>query len=206
MNAATAPGHAPAPVMTGRNANPHTSHDYAGISTWRFNMLAEIASYADCERAMTDLGDGLGFAKIGPRMTLIHEGHDLDADQSARTYAIELYSTKIIRYYPDGTFSVSNGGFNTPTTTERLTAVLPDGFRAYHHSTKWVKGGLGLAGVRNRLRQAHEDSACRRALAAESRRADRPGYRRDRRGEPLMSTATSCATRTGASSPSTKPR
>jgi hypothetical protein len=58
--------------------------------------------------------------------------------------AIVLYDTEIIRYYPNGTFSVDNGGYNTITTTERLQAVLPDGFRCYHFSTKEIKGKLGL--------------------------------------------------------------
>lgn len=169
----------------GPGSNMIASHDNAGIASWRFNLKAEIGSYEDCERAMDKLDDGYGFAKIGPRMTLIHEGHDMDSPfvvyvdglpetgfehdtredaedeaslvreqvadpslvmvkQTSRTYAVELYHTKIIRYYPDGTFSVSNGGYATPTTRERLQAVLPDGFLAYHHSTPYLKRKLGL--------------------------------------------------------------
>lgn len=128
----------------GPGSNMIASHDNAGIAASRFNMNAQIASYEDCQRAMELLGDGNGFAKIGPRMTLIFEGHDQDPDQASRTYAVELYHTKIIRYYPDGTFSVSNGGFATPTTRERLQAVLPEGFIAYHHSTPYLKRRLGL--------------------------------------------------------------
>jgi hypothetical protein len=124
-------------------ANPLTTHDNAGISAWRFKMNAQISSYADCERAMEILGKD-GFAEIGPHMTLIHEGHHEDGRdpngypsgmtaQEPRPYAVELYSTKIIRYYPDGSFSVDCGGFATPTTRERLAAVCPDGCSPYFH-------------------------------------------------------------------------
>lgn len=154
-------------------ANPSTTHDNAGIAAWRFKMLGEIHSYEGCARVMAEHGAD-GFAKIGPHMTLIHEGHPLDdqpecpecgehlantgdatyrwtcntegCDQkgthfvaddfgyiNTRTYAVELYTTKIIRYYPDGTFSVDNGGRATPTTMYRLCAVLPPAYSAYHH-------------------------------------------------------------------------
>jgi hypothetical protein len=107
------------------------NHIHAGIAAWNFKLLGKVNSYAEAETFMREHGDD-GFAKLGPHMTLIHEGHDLDPDQGARTYAVELYSTKILRYYPDGTFSVSNGGHPTPTTTARLNAVLPEGFSAFH--------------------------------------------------------------------------
>jgi hypothetical protein len=107
----------------------------AGIAAWNFKLVAEIHSYEDCARFC----DGYE-RKLGPQMVVYPR---LNAD-GASGYAVKLYDTEIIRYYPDGLFSVDNGGFATPTTRERLQAVLPDGFMAYHHSTKWTKGGLGL--------------------------------------------------------------
>lgn len=113
-------------------SNPSTTHGNAGIAAWNFKLLGDIGSFDDCVAFMAEHGDD-GFAKLGPHMTLIHEGHDLDPAQGERTYAVELYSTKIIRYYPDGTFSVDNGGHATPTTRERLQAIVPSGFLVSHH-------------------------------------------------------------------------
>lgn len=131
------------PVVTGRKANPHTTHDCAGIAAWNFKLKAEIHSYEDCEEfAEEHRGEAVsGFLwqeyGLGPKMLLRWRG-DHDA------WAIVLYDTEIVRYYPDGTFSVDNGGFNTLTTTERLRTVLPPGFNCYHFSTAEIKGKLGL--------------------------------------------------------------
>lgn len=113
-------------------ANPRTTHANAGIAAWNFKLKAEIHSYEDCARAMVELGGAFGLAEIGPKMVLAEEASVPGFDPPA--YAIILYATTIIRYYPDGSFSVDNGGFNTPTTRERLQAVLPDGYLAFHES------------------------------------------------------------------------
>jgi hypothetical protein len=118
------------------------SHEYAGVAAWKFKLKAEIHSYDDAAVFMREHGSD-GFAELGPHMTVIYEGHDADPDQGARTYAVELYSTKIIRYYPDGTFSVDSGGFNTPTTRERLNAVLPARYGS-------ASGGNGAAYFRRK--------------------------------------------------------
>lgn len=119
------------------------THDYAGISAWNFKLKAKVKSYEDAEQFArchpTEVVGGLLWQEwdISPQMILRWDGeHDY--------WAIVLYDTEIIRYYPDGTFSVDNGGFATPTTTERLQAVLPDGFHCYHFSTREIKGKLGL--------------------------------------------------------------
>lgn len=39
--------------------------------------------------------------------------------------AIVLYLTEVVRYYPDGTFSVDNDGHNTPTTSRRVNQFTP---------------------------------------------------------------------------------
>jgi hypothetical protein len=45
---------------------------------------------------------------------------------------IFLYSTEIISYYSDETFTVRNGGYNTPTTSRRVTQFTPDGYVFFH--------------------------------------------------------------------------
>lgn len=110
------------------------THDNAGIAAWRVNLKGEIRSYEDCAKFMNSDGytDADFVRNLGPQMKVVRrDGY----------YAVVLYDTEIIRYYPDCTFSVDNGGFNTPTTKARLDMVLPRGFYAYHH-----KKQLGLAG------------------------------------------------------------
>lgn len=53
-------------------------------------------------------------------------------------YEVILYETPIVRYYPDGTFSVDNGGFNTPTTSQRVSQFTPAWFTGAHERKKLV--------------------------------------------------------------------
>lgn len=117
-------------------ANPRTTHGNAGIASWRFKLKAEVHSYEDAAQFLRDteprwrlVGDvehGVehGTFDLGPHMVVVEQRDYL---------AVMLYDTEIIRYYPDGTFSVDNGGHSTPTTMYRLNAVLPDGWVANHH-------------------------------------------------------------------------
>lgn len=116
-------------------ANPATSHENAGIAAWRFKLKAEIGSYQDCvnfyaaETSPTDFSDEP--AKLGPHMSV--KPCRRKTTMLTSYYAVVLYETEIIRYYPDGTFSVDNGGFNTPTTLYRLSAVLPPRWMVFHY-------------------------------------------------------------------------
>lgn len=126
------------PLVRGRGANPRTTHDNAGIAAWNFKMVHEVRSWDQAAALLAEHGPNL---MIGPQMKLVQ------GVQGMRAYhAVKLYETEIIRFYLDNTFSVDNGGFNTLTTTERLQAVLPEGFRCFHFSTDEVKGKLGLIG------------------------------------------------------------
>lgn len=114
------------------------THEYAGISAWDFKLKAEVVNYEQAREFLS----GRNIAYLGPQMIIAEEHCEEYAQTSF--FAVVLYNTEIIRYYPDDTFSVDNGGFNTLTTTERLQAVLPDGFRCFHFSTHEIKGKLGL--------------------------------------------------------------
>lgn len=120
--------------------NPATTHDNAGIAAWNVKLRAEIGSYEDCATFLDEGSTVSVYAReLAAHMTVTRE---LDAGYCA----VVLYDTEIIRYYPDGTFSVSNGGWNTPTTKYRLDAVLPSGWIAYHRGKKlgvWKPGVEG---------------------------------------------------------------
>jgi hypothetical protein len=53
-------------------------------------------------------------------------------------FGIVLYNTEIVRFYQDETFSVDNGGFNTPTTSTRVTQFTPMGYSAWHSKGKMM--------------------------------------------------------------------
>lgn len=132
-------------------ANPLTTHSNAGIASWNFKLVEPFQSGKPfSHRALYDFlydREPLLARGIGPHMTARR-----DTTDSSAQIDIILYDTSIIRYYPDGTFSVDNGGFNTPTTTERLSAVTPEGFWAYHHRKR-----LGLMGPGTTHGDAHGD-------------------------------------------------
>lgn len=52
-----------------------------------------------------------------------------------------LYDTPIVRFYPDDTFTVSNGGYNTRTTSRRVNQFTPDDHWFFHDKkilTTWI--------------------------------------------------------------------
>lgn len=100
-------------------ANPLTTHPYAGIPATSPVKAAKVNSYKE---AATRLGKR-DLVKIGPHLHL---------KRGAGYIAVVLYETDIVRYYPHGTFSVNNGGFNTLTTTTRLNQFGPEGWRFWH--------------------------------------------------------------------------
>jgi hypothetical protein len=113
------------------------THPNAGIAAWRVKLAAVIGSYDDCRTFIEGAGDEDNEdirRELGAHMYVIYR--DGCADEGCpvdfECYEVYLYDTPIIRYYPDGTFSVDNGGFNTLTTMYRLNVVLPDGWAAFH--------------------------------------------------------------------------
>lgn len=53
---------------------------------------------------------------------------------------IRLYRTDIVRYRPDGTVIVNQGGHESPSTRTYLNAVLPLWFGSYQGVTAWYDG------------------------------------------------------------------
>jgi hypothetical protein len=90
-------------------ANPRTTHNNAGIAAWRFKLRGEVRSYEEAERFLKESpewANGEPAAELGPHMTVqMHDTEPSDA-VGADCYAVKLYNTEIIRYFPDGTFSV----------------------------------------------------------------------------------------------------
>jgi hypothetical protein len=115
------------------------SHPHSGIAAWNFKLKAEIHSYEDCVAFLGESAPPRVGRVLGPHMQVtgppMNNGY----------YAVVLYDTEIIRYYPDGSFSVDNGGLNTLTTSARLSAVLPEGWNAFHHQKQLGIGTFGRA-------------------------------------------------------------
>ena len=57
---------------------------------------------------------------------------------TSRSIAVVLYTTNVVIYYDDGTFSVSNGGWPTITTSSRISQFTPDHWSFWHHRGQLV--------------------------------------------------------------------
>ena len=93
------------------------THNYSGISSWRFKAEADIHSFEDCEAFVHDRN---GTIKLAVSMTIRFQ-----KSHGKRAYIIRLYDTDILCYLEDGTFWADNGGFKTVTTTTRLNHFAP---------------------------------------------------------------------------------
>lgn len=116
-------------MPSGTRAN----NDYAGIAAnTDVKAKAEIGSWQDC----FDFLAGRPEAKLASNVKVVYH-------PTSFSYGVVLYGTEIVTYYPSETFSVRNGGFNTPTTRTRVTQFTPDGYVFFHEKKK-----LTLIGVK----------------------------------------------------------
>jgi hypothetical protein len=106
------------------------THNYAGIaSLGNINAKAEIKSYAQAKAFLGDDREKI----VASNVTIVAHPD--------KSISVRLYDTDIITYYPDETFSWTNGGFNTPTTANRATQFGPAGYSFYHHKKILCCGG-----------------------------------------------------------------
>ena len=116
--------------------NPLTTHQNAGIPANSYIKTkddVEIHSYEDCAAF-------LGAAKekvIASNVKIVR----LDA----KTCGVKLYKTVIITYCSDGTWTASNGGYNTPTTSTRCSQFGPVGVRFAHADKQLIAFGNGVS-------------------------------------------------------------
>ena len=52
-------------------------------------------------------------------------------------YAIVYYATRILTFFPDGTFSVNSGEWMTMSTKERINRFAPKGFCVNQKKGEW---------------------------------------------------------------------
>lgn len=101
-------------------------NDYAGIAAnIDIKVKAPIKSWRDGDEF---LGKSESSKPLGSNVRV-------ERDLADNIHVV-LYSTRIVTYYPDETFSVQNGGFNTPTTSRRVTQFTPDAYVFFHHKKK----------------------------------------------------------------------
>jgi hypothetical protein len=107
------------------------THDYAGIpANTTIKARGKVESYAD----------GVDFL-AGQESRILASNVMVRRNREHDNIAVVLYDTEIIRYYPDGTFSVDNGGYNTPTSASRVTQFTPPPYWAHHSSKKMLLNG-----------------------------------------------------------------
>lgn len=84
----------------------------------------EMRSYSEMEREfIARFRKGTDAVKLERNMLLVKNGP---------AYAVRLFETDVVTYYPDDTFKISNGGWNTPTTIRALERYGPRGWRFLH--------------------------------------------------------------------------
>jgi len=106
------------------------THLHAGIGRWLTRTNGEVHSYEDCAKFLGDRDERI----IGANVRVVRREDG---------FAVRLYNTDIIIYYPDETFEADNGGFRTPTTTNRLNQFGPRGWNFAHEKkqlTAWRHG------------------------------------------------------------------
>jgi len=81
----------------------------------------------------TALNDQLtGRCKAGRKL-----GNNTYAERRGDNIAIRLHSTDVLTYAPDGTVTVTSGGWKTHTTKDRLNTYLPNGHRISQAKGVW---------------------------------------------------------------------
>lgn len=109
------------------------AHPYAGIpANQNIKTIgdAKVRTYEEADAFL----DGANMAQLASNVRLFrHEDY----------ISLVLYNTEVVRYYPDETFSVDNGGFNTPTTRQRITQFTPDSY-IFWHEKKQLTGPGGV--------------------------------------------------------------
>jgi hypothetical protein len=58
-------------------------------------------------------------------------------DASAGVIGIRFHATRILTFYPNGSFKVSSGGWRTSTTKQRINAFLPPRFLVFAKKGEW---------------------------------------------------------------------
>ena len=67
--------------------------------------------------------------------------------------SVTFYHTEIIVFNVDGSIMLNNGGYNTPTTKERMNRYLPDHLQVYQYKHAWY-----VFNTRTEKRVAFEDN------------------------------------------------
>lgn len=91
---------------------------------------AAVHSYADAEEFL-----GRDRERIIASNVLVVRRH-------RDSIVIRLYDTDIIKYYSDGTFSWTNGGYDTPTTSARANQFGPVGVYFANRKGKLYANGV----------------------------------------------------------------
>ena len=114
------------------------THPYSGVAantdvktrTEEYRSFAELLRFLEEEHVFSRL--------IASNVQVVASDWDNAGDSSVIEIDVVLYDTPIVRYYKDGSFSVDNGGFNTPTTMNRINQFTPSWFWCCHMRKKLV--------------------------------------------------------------------
>lgn len=114
-----------------RVSGPGASHDFAGIAALGVKAKADCHTFEEYDAYLGyEYEKGLAAKIVVKRV---------DKDQ----IAVVLYDTQILVFHRNGTFYANDGGFQTPTTRNRLMQFGPRGWHfGFGHGKLW--GGFGF--------------------------------------------------------------
>lgn len=127
-----------------KNEPIRSTHPNAGIAALgNIKSKAEINSYKSANEFLGDQNQKI----VAANVNVIRKDNGI---------AIRLYNTDIVTYYPDETFEADNGGFNTPTTSNRCTQFGPGCYFSHANKVLHAGGYPATKGKRFRVIQKTE--------------------------------------------------
>ena len=84
-------------------------------------------------RSLAELTPADLAAYVGRKLahnTYVESDHD-------GSIGVRFHSTRILTFHPEGSFTVSTGGYRSVTTKQRLNALFPAGYRIFQKAYAW---------------------------------------------------------------------
>ena len=64
-------------------------------------------------------------------------GNNTSVHRRGKDYAVKLHQTDVVTTHPEGHYTLSSGGWKTPTTQKRINDHLPEGVKVAQHKGEW---------------------------------------------------------------------
>jgi hypothetical protein len=121
-------------------------HSYSGIAA-NSDVKTQTEEYKSFPELLVFLQEQQVEARTLASNVLVRASEWDDNSGDVTRIDIVLYDTPVVSYYRNGSFSVDNGGFNTPTTMNRINQFTPRWFWCNHIDKKLCARAVDVGGV-----------------------------------------------------------